>query len=124
MIRRYAAADLRRHDIPSHLETVVLKPSSEAAYLSRFKQCCADHPEEARHGAKAIEYYRQFVTNIFHRRITADLKAEAALDVVLSPYGPARRPHSAPPAKPTKSAGATRPAEASGGGYGSLTDIE
>ena len=79
----YGAADLRRHDIPSFLETVVIKPPL-GAYLERYEMCCERHPEERAHNERQI--YREFVTHIFHRRITGDNSAEDTLDMILSPY--------------------------------------
>jgi hypothetical protein len=44
----FVAADLRRHDISSTYETVVLKPSF-SVYDKGYKQCCQRRPEENAH---------------------------------------------------------------------------
>ena len=79
----FAASDLLRHDIPSHLETVVIKPPRNV-YLERYEECCERHPEERAHNQHQI--YRAFVTHIFHRSIMQDLSVERCLDVILEPY--------------------------------------
>eukprot|EP00505_MAST-04D_sp_SCG-Rhode-Island_P003935 Stramenopile-MAST_4_protein_3935 len=80
----FVAADLRRHDIPGNYETVVLKPSF-SVYDKRYKQCCERRPEENAHNHRQI--YNVFQTNIFHRLFAGNISPQAALDLILEPFG-------------------------------------
>ena len=80
----FVAADLRRHDIPGNFETVVLKPPF-SVYDKRYKQCCQRRPEENAHNHRQI--YNVFETKIFHRLLAGNISPQAALDLILEPYG-------------------------------------
>jgi hypothetical protein len=80
----FVAADLRRHDIPGNYETVVLKPSF-SVYDKRYKQCCERRPEENAHNHRQI--YNVFQTNIFHRLFAGNISPQAALGLILEPFG-------------------------------------